>query len=263
MNAPATCLGWKFPAGAWAAVVLAAISPVVPAFAQTLTISPGPPLAGTFFNALSNNYASGGTQNTYVVDAQPFTTPDGTNVTLNSFSVYYVPNPGFPSTYVQATVMEWNKANPSPTGAVLWSSTLGSTLVATSAYAAPNPYGYWLTYTFDTTGLVLDPTKTYAMVTFQNSTADPNNSEPGLIAVSSTTGGPDFGAKTYSSATDPGLGVLESSAWGSSTSDLAYSTTFSQAAIPEPATYALILGLGSVMLVWRRRRAGRAAGRET
>jgi hypothetical protein len=255
MNAPATCLDRKFPAGAWAAVVLAAISPAVPASAQ-LTISPGPPLAGTFFNALSTNYASGGSENTYVVDAQPFTTPDATNVTLNSFSVYYVPNLVSPTNYLQASILEWNKTNPSPTGAVLWSSTLGSTTVATSAYAAPTPYGNWLTYTFDTTGLVLDPTKTYAMVTFQNSTADPNNSEPGLIAVSSTTGGPDFGAKSYSSATDPGLAVLESSAWNSSTSDLAYSTTFSQAAIPEPATAALILGLGSVILVWRRRSAG-------
>ena len=191
-----------------------------------------------------------------MIDAQPFVTPDTSNVSLDSFSIYYVPNPGFPTNYLSASVMEWNPSNPSPAGTALWSSTLGSTTVGSTGFATP--WGNWETYTFNTGGLLLDPTKTYALLAFQNPTADIGDSEPGLIAVASTIGGSIFGAKTYSSPIDPGLAILNNSAWGSSSNDISYSADFSPAQIPEPPVTALTLGFLSLFIAWRRRRAARA-----
>ncbi|MDR3403612.1 MAG: hypothetical protein P4L99_14025 [Chthoniobacter sp.] len=232
--------------------VLALLSVMV--FADPIIVSSGPPLNGTFFNALSNNFVSGGSENSFTLDAQPFAAPDSSHVLLTSFSIYYVPNPGFPTNTLEAAVTEWNPANPSSAGSPLWTSTAGTTTAADSNVISISPtWGDWINYTFTTGGLTLDPTKTYALVVFQNATADAGDTESGLIAVSGTDGGAVFGARSLSATVDPGWPALDTSTWSASSNQIVYSTTFAQP-VPEPATSAEIAGvLVFGLLSWRKR----------
>jgi hypothetical protein len=217
-----------------------------------VTVFSGAPIS---YSALDNNFVAGGFENAFAIAAQPFQTPDALNVQLNAFQFYYAPH-NLNDATLDAAIVEWNPASPSAASSPLWTSSPQNTSAVITGLAAP--VGNWQLYTFDTSGLVLDPSKTYALVAIQSPTALAGDSDPGSFGVASPIGGSVFGVKTFNASADPGWTILQSTPWGGSLNEMAYSSTFSPIeAVPEPSTVAAsaLVCLFVVARSCRRKRA--------
>ena len=179
--------------------------------------------------------------------AGTFQTPDSANVQLNEFGLYFLSSNSVSFT---AAVAEWNTTDLRLAGAPLWISPQQT--VSSSDLTS---------FIFDTGGLVLNPTKTYALLALADYTSNGSAGQMGLATLTTS--------NTYliSLAAGGTYGTLASQAWGPSSSyDLAYATAFdlvggnnsftSIPPVPEPAIPGLTIGLCGLAAysVWRRKK---------
>lgn len=216
------------------------------------------------FGGLTSNYVGGGLVNQYNLEAQPFATPDATHVRLDEFSFHYLPNPSYSGNVLEVVILEWYPSSQAegdahPIGTPIWNSTAPATSVTTINTPTPtNPYGgtSWHRYTFSTGGLLLDSAKTYAWVLMQSATTNPGDNEAGAFAFSAAVPTWEFEGKAFASTTPWSYTDLANATWGSTANYLAYSASFSAAAIPEPGSLGLLIGIIAAGLAWRRRAIG-------
>jgi hypothetical protein len=230
-----------------------------------VVVGPGHPYTPPGFTegtVITDNYVSGGAENSYQVQVQPFQTPDSSNVALQNFVLYYNPySHNQTDTSLEAEVVEWdwNPTNGTAVGPVLWTSTLANTTVLAGAYQTASNTPLWASYTFDTSGLVLDPSKTYAFLASQTPTSYSGDTWYGLVGVVYANGylptwdfvasGSDFNQNVEAGPNN----------WGeSSGAPLAYTATF---AVPEPLSAVLLLGGGALLALRRKRSEANHTGR--
>lgn len=174
-----------------------------------------------------------------VAHGQTFQTPDTTNVWLTSFNVVYGHYSG-PTTSFNAYVMEWSTGTTRPTGATLYTSSL---------VTVPTSDPTTTTLTFNTGGILLDASKTYAIFSFADANSSGGTDLVYGVSNSAYAGGQGYylgmaGMRPFSD-----LSTTSWTAWGS---DETFSATFS--AVPEPSTYAALAGIAALgVAVYRRR----------
>lgn len=219
----------------------AALSPSV-AQAQSSTVQ-------TSVGSTINGIGRSSDGSAFTTLAQTFVAPTGF-LYLQQFSLYLTEGFGGADTRFHAYVYEFD----GNIGAL----NLGQQLYRSSEFAGSGNFIDFDTYTFNTSGLLLDGAKQYAFVL---SASEPFGSIPdfsttfaGGTDADEYAGGELFGAYNEDNFLALGLAGTLTPVQGSP--DLSFSATFSSNVVPEPGTmWLLVAGLGALVVVQRRRRA--------